>query len=175
MKISRWIDTEFDNVECPHSMWIPDYDGIERPEHMTPSEFFFHPPLHPLIASVFDAARERWDSPILVTSGIRCQAYQEVLRKKGLRTAEVSPHVYGVALDIQSQRAVDRGIDPTLLVHDSKRIAELIHKVDPGIRIFCARYAFKFVHMDAAYLIPDPLPDGRAKPESWKAGVRDFP
>ena len=172
MKISRWIDTEFDNVECPHLK----VDGTPESTTIFPGEEYQHVSwIHPLIASVFDAARERWDSPILVTSGIRCQAYQEVLRKKGLRTAEVSPHVYGVALDIQSQRAVDRGIDPTLLVHDSKRIAELIHKVDPGIRIFCARYAFKFVHMDAAYLIPDPLPDGRPKPESWKAGVRDFP
>ena len=171
-KVSRYISTEWDKIECPHSMWIPDYEGIERPKHITPSEFFFHSPLHPLIASVFDAAREKWEAPILVTSGVRCWAYQEVLRQKGLRTAEVSPHIYGTALDIMPYA---RENERNLPGDNEKDLAIIIHEIDANIRIYVARYAFKFIHLDCAYLLPDPLPDGRAKPESWKEGVRDFP
>lgn len=185
-KLSRWISTEYDRVECPHI----DKAGVRLPMGMristtssgeaeTPFEdklnSLVHEPLNSYIASVFDAARDRWGSPILVTSGVRCFAYQQILKERGLRTAEVSPHCYGVALDIVPK--FDKGeLDAPEFVKDQVRLlARYIREVDTEIRIFVALYDFKFIHMDCAFVLHDPLPDGRPKPEAWKAGVRDYP
>lgn len=180
-KISRWINDAYDKVWCPHDGVIELYDLLDMAEIVKSGLSKSHvSQIHPLIASVFDAVRDWWGDPIIVTAGIRCQAYQHVLKERGYRTAAISPHVYGVALDIIPMfdgplhpAFSENKVPPT---QDTiKRLANAIHKIDPDIRIFTARYDFKFIHMDCAYLLSDPLPDDRPRPASWKAGVRDWP
>ena len=185
-KVSRFISTEWDKVDCPHV----DLDGqplLRMPDRLGGDTS--HPIwIHPLIASVFDAVRDKWGSPILVTRGVVCLAYQEVLVnlwdknreeaiKRGIvaRPAEISPHCYGVALDVVPEDTPDLSIvTHTEVATACMVLAEAIHEVDPEIRIFTARYGFKFVHLDCSFVLSDPLPDGRKKPESWKGGVRDW-
>ena len=108
-----------------------------------------------------------------MTSGVRCRFYQEVLRKRGYRTALVSPHLFGVALDVKPKAEV---IDSP---EDVKRLAMLFHEIDRDLRIFTARYDFRFLHLDCAYLVSDEdlrrYADLQTRPEAYRPGLRDFP
>ena len=179
MKVSRWIDTRWDQVKCPHRDVGEGSSALSRtkslytygPGPALPSEVP-HAPLHPLIASVFDEARDRWGGPLLVTSGVRCRWYQDVLRRQGYRTAWVSPQLFGVALDVKPKKVLGGS-------EDVKKLAVLLHDIDGDLRIFTARYGFRFIHLDCAYLVSDEdrtcYAGLQTKPEAYRPGARDFP
>jgi len=79
--------------------------------------------------------RNALGSPIRVTSGYRCQAYQDALRAKGYETAAgVSQHTLGQAADIQP---VDMRLMSGLLQYVKEQFA------DNGIGV-----ATRFIHCD---------------------------
>ena len=58
---------------------------------------------------VLEAARVRANIPFRITSGYRCESYQDLLRSQGYETANgTSPHSKGVAVDIGTKNGEER-------------------------------------------------------------------
>lgn len=120
------LESEFG---CPCCGQLPfDFNEIH------PSE-----PYRELFAA-FSAIRTAWGSPIHITSGYRCE-----LRNAAIGGARLSPHLFGLALDL----AV--GSPEQLLA--LKNIAVTVW---PRLRIGWKKYlnsGENLVHIDTAYLI----------------------
>lgn len=65
--------------------------------------------LHHLVDCVLDPLREAWDSPIIVTSGYRCDALNEAVHG-----APYSYHRLGMAADIRPHRGSLAGLYDTI-------------------------------------------------------------
>jgi len=82
--------------------------------------------------------RESLKMPLRITSGYRCQKYQDKLAKKGLKTAKKSQHVEGRAVDIRP--AGGRGVD---FDKRKKKLLEVCEKLFKAIGV-----AGNFLHVD---------------------------
>lgn len=78
VQVSQNIYTDKDNVLCDNTMLLSEN-----------------------IIEVFERARQTEKRPRHINSGYRNQAKQESLIISGARAAKTSPHVYGMAIDIQ--------------------------------------------------------------------------
>jgi len=102
---------------------------------------------------IFDQAREYYGRPLKINSGRRSQKYQDLLTKKGYRTAKYSPHVLGAALDVDVPDDMT-DVDLAKLLRDSAaalsyrvpRIGYLQYRGDQG--------SSSFVHFDCAWNLP---------------------
>ena len=122
---------------CKHCGKFPPLEDV--PEDLSEQWFF-------AIRKVFDAfedLREFVGRPIFISSGYRCKEYQKILTARGYKTAEVSPHNFGVALDIIVGDERDNQVAVSFL--------ELYHS---DLRIGFQLYNHKFIHIDTAYLLP---------------------
>ncbi len=55
----------------------------------------------PEMLQVADTIREAWGSPLICTSGARCNAYTTYLRMMGVAAARKSAHIEGLAMDLR--------------------------------------------------------------------------
>lgn len=115
--------------------------------------------LKPLL-DVFDAVRSDLGHPLAVTSGRRSEEAQQSLRARGYRAAKHSPHVAGVALDVQVP-AYMKDVDLVKMFDDTTM---KLLKILPRIGYLAyrgIRESSVFIHVDLAPLIwkqGDPLP-----------------
>lgn len=94
----KTIPTYTDNrgtVWAQHSSFATTRE-LYRDPHLAPADRIMH---RGLLWS-FDKVRLALDHPLFITSGRRSQAGHDALRATNRRAAAVSPHVYGVALDV---------------------------------------------------------------------------
>jgi len=98
----------------------------------------------------FKDVREEWNKPTPIRSGYRCEEHN--LREGGER---VSVHMFGLALDLDTDS-----------IGETQRLAALIQRLHPEMRMGVYTGKGTFIHIDVAYLI-FPRYD-----EKWKEGVR---
>jgi len=122
-------------------------------EFFSPSELFDREPyaprerlIHGSIVEVADEVRRRWGGPIPCTAGVRTQGKQELLRQRGYRAAQYSPHVYRCAMDLDVPAA-----------GDVRRLVAIVREVSRElgipVRIGWRQYlnaGQSFVHVDTA-------------------------
>lgn len=87
-----------------------------------------------------DEARELAGVPFLISSGYRCEKYNELLKERGYRVAKYSSHMTGYAADI----LVDK--------NNKQKIIEACEKVFKRMGI-----AEKFIHVDCDPSKPSPV------------------
>jgi len=109
---------------------------------------------------IFENTRKEWGRPLIIPrgGGYRCPKYQKLLKIQGRPTAMLSPHYFGIALDIDLN---DR--------EEIEAFVDLLERKYPWLRIGFQRYldrGMSFVHFDIAFkVIPQPVP-------SWIEGYR---
>lgn len=86
-----------------------------------------------LVDKILDPLREAWDSPIIVTSGYRCQQLN-----KAVGGAKSSQHVYGQAADIRT--VSDK---PS----DNKKLFDLILKLNLPYDQLIDEYGYNWIHV----------------------------
>ena len=100
--------------------------------------------LSELLFPIVDEFRKRVKKPVRINSGYRSQEEQDDLRKRGHRAAKFSPHVQGMALDIDTISKTE--------TYTHVRILEQISKeLDIKIRIGFRKYlkdGNTFIHFD---------------------------
>tara|TARA_R100001443_G_scaffold947_4_gene3664 strand:- start:1106 stop:1486 length:381 start_codon:yes stop_codon:yes gene_type:complete len=57
---------------------------------------------------LLDLARDKASIPFHITSGLRCQEYNQDLIKRGYKASKTSSHLKGVAADISCKNSADR-------------------------------------------------------------------
>ena len=83
VQISKnFTSTEFD---CPCAGFIADDCG--------------HTPIDPELVAAMQRIRNSLMAPVKITSGFRCQSYQDHLKSQGYETAKMSQHLLGKAVD----------------------------------------------------------------------------
>lgn len=86
-----------------------------------------------LVDNILDPLREAWGSPIIVTSGYRCQQLN-----KAVGGAKSSQHVYGQAADIRT--VSDK---PS----DNKKLFDLILKLNLPYDQLIDEYGYNWIHV----------------------------
>jgi uncharacterized protein YcbK (DUF882 family) len=86
-----------------------------------------------LVDKILDPLREAWGSPIIVTSGYRCQQLN-----KAVGGAKSSQHVYGQAADIRT--VSDK---PS----DNKKLFDLILKLNLPYDQLIDEYGYNWIHV----------------------------
>lgn len=112
--------------------------------------------------------RSRWGKPLKINSGYRTQEKQDALKKQGYKTATTSPHIEGMAADIDTS-------DKT----ETVKLVNVIKQVSAALN-FPVRIGYKqymnagqsFVHVDVC---PKYFSDGmpfhkKAHPSAWEIG-----
>lgn len=89
----------------------------------------------------FEKLRDMMGIPIPVTSGYRCKRHQDELRELGYKAALVSPHNFGVALDITFS-SIELNMEAYKL---------LTEEVNPNLRVGFWKYQKELIHLDTAY------------------------
>jgi zinc D-Ala-D-Ala carboxypeptidase len=109
---------------------------------------------------LFNEARQAYGKPIVINSFYRCPEYQKQLQKSNPNAALISPHVYGVAMDL----AIPRDLTIYQLIDLFLQAAKDLGLPKP--RIGHKQYNNAFLHVDLAFMV-DPNP----APWAWKPGV----
>ena len=134
--------------------------------HRLPPEFYDErgrlypdvPEMYRKLFKVFRDIREKWGNPISITNGYRCLKHQKELYNQGISTASVSPHITGLAMDLDFKDH-----------DDTMKAAVMIKKLHPELRIGYKQYLYRgqsFIHIDTAYLVrPHFIPQ-------WREGAR---
>ena len=86
-----------------------------------------------LVDKILDPLREAWDSPIIVTSGYRCQQLN-----KAVGGAKSSQHIYGQAADIRT--VSDKP-------YDNKKLFDLILKLNLPYDQLIDEYGYNWIHV----------------------------
>jgi len=124
-----------------------------------------HAPPHPLLLFAWTQLRGLWGAPIRVTSGNRCEARQDQLRREGFAAARVSPHVARPTTEGLRFLALDLAAPE--IAPDAWR--EIIRDAcGPMVRIGTYPWG---CHLDVAWSALATDGRGWARPGSWAPGV----
>lgn len=100
--------------------------------------------LSEILIDLIQVVRLRWKKPLVPNSGYRTQEKQNELKEQGYRTATTSPHVKGMAVDLETKTA-----------KETKELAELVlltaRQLKLGARVGFRQYLNNgqtFVHVD---------------------------
>jgi len=100
--------------------------------------------LSELLFPIVDEFRKRVKKPVRINSAYRSQEEQDDLRKRGFRAAKYSPHVQGMALDIDTVSKAETYAHVRILEQISK---ELDIKIRIGFRKYL-KDGNTFIHFD---------------------------
>lgn len=67
--------------------------------------------------------RYQWKKPLTISSGYRSQTYQEELRQRGFKAATNSPHVKGMAVDIDTSTKDETILLANFILAAAKRLS----------------------------------------------------
>ncbi|MEM2153897.1 MAG: hypothetical protein QXY76_03215 [Nitrososphaeria archaeon] len=175
-KISNYISVrEFADSKTGKLPYFPDtLDGALQVQIFIAIE---------LLLDTFDFIRSKYGKAIQITSGWREITTQEAIKTEKQKQGKseqvaksVSPHIFGVALDIK---------DPSLGSDQSKLLQFILSldSIGKDLRIGSKSYNLNFLHIDVAYALPiDSLWQAKfgittkeayeAVKASWRKGVR---
>ena len=148
-----WDYITFNEYSCDCCKRLPpefyDEDGKLYPDV---------PEIYRRIFKAFVDIRKAWGQPIPITDGYRCIERQKQMYKQGVSSAWISPHMTGLALDLDFKDA-----------DDTMKAVQIVKKIHPELRLGYKQYLYKgqsFIHIDCAYLVkPNFIKD-------WQPGVR---
>jgi len=134
-------------------------------EHSIYDEGFLAAPL----IMVLDKYRELKGKPVVINSMYRTQRHQDNLNAAGYRTATTSPHVAGMAADVDTTSERDTYDSVSLLVKAAKQL---------GIKIRLGYHAYladgnTFIHVDVCpeYYAPGKPYYGQDHPTQWERAI----
>lgn len=122
----------------------------------------------PLIA-VLDKYRELKGKPVTINSMYRTQRHQDNLKEAGYRTAATSPHVAGMAADIDTTSERDTYDSVSLLVKAAKQLGI---KIRLGYQSYLAD-GNTFIHVDVCpeYYAPGKPYYAQGHPAQWERAI----
>lgn len=116
--------------------------------------------LYEPVIKLFEKARKAYGKPININSFYRCPEYQEKLQGSNPNAATISPHTYGVAMDL----AIPYGLTVLQLKSYFTQAAKELGFLKP--RFGHKQYKDAFLHVDLAFMVKD-----NPVPNAWKPGV----
>ena len=161
MKLGEYIDSEYDNLACPHAVLSADGVGCD-------GLFFIH---QPLLVRAFNDLRHEYGSPIAITSGFRCRRCQKALTENPwYKAALLSEHCFNAAYDIRPWERRRRPATAEGIADLKSKVAafeKILDSRHPEIRIGVKLYDGMLLHMGVGFLLK-PNPDQG----NWREGGR---
>lgn len=109
---------------------------------------------------LFARARKTYGRPIVINSFYRCPDYQKQLQGNNPYAVSISPHVYGVAMDLAIPAGLTIYQFKDLFLQAAKELG--LQKPRLGHK----QYNDAFLHVDLAFMVKN-----NPKPGVWKSGV----
>ena len=144
-----WDYITYDEYKCRCCNRMPP-DFYDENGHLHPDV----PEIYRPLFKAFVDIRGKWGQSIPITDGYRCIERHKRLYKQGISTAWLSPHVLGLALDLDFKNQ-----------DDVMKAAQIIKNCHSKLRLGYKQYLYKgqsFLHIDTAYLVkPYFIPEWR--------------